>query len=282
MKIVIVGGAGFLGSSLSVFLDKENVVTVSREDDSADYCVDFSDYASSMQFLKDQSPDVIINCAAYADVDGCENNPDVAYCCNVKIALNISRYIKEHDCYCVHISTDQVYDESIAREDSKKWLGNNYSITKYWSEKFFNGCNAVVLRTNFFGWDRTGRGSGMIEAIVSKVKRKEKFVLFEDVYFSPLSIYTLCEMISHCLTQRIRGVFNCGARDAMSKGEFIHLFASRYKGEAINAEYLSIDDVDLVSPRPKDMTMNVTAIEAALGVKMPKLIDEMERVLDEV
>ena len=105
MKILITGSNGMLGHDLiEVLKDKhELLLTTSKT-------LDITDGDSVMDFILKSNPDIVINSAAYTDVDGCESNPDLAYNVNGEGVKNLALACREVDCPLVHISTDYVFN----------------------------------------------------------------------------------------------------------------------------------------------------------------------------
>ena len=105
MKILITGSNGMLGHDLiEVLKDKhELLLTTSKT-------LDITDGDSVMDFIVKSNPDLVINSAAYSDVDGCESNPDLAYNVNGEGVKNLALACREVDCPLVHISTDYVFN----------------------------------------------------------------------------------------------------------------------------------------------------------------------------
>ena len=105
MKILITGSNGMLGHDLIEALkDKhELVLTTSKT-------LDITDRDSTIECIKENKPDVVINSAAYTDVDGCETNQDLAYAVNGEGVRNLALGCREVGCPLVHVSTDYVFD----------------------------------------------------------------------------------------------------------------------------------------------------------------------------
>lgn len=105
MKILITGSNGMLGHDLREVL-KDNhdlVLTTSKT-------LDITDKKQVMDFIGDSKPDIVINSAAYTDVDGCEENRDLAYAVNGEGVRNLALACREVDCALLHVSTDYVFD----------------------------------------------------------------------------------------------------------------------------------------------------------------------------
>lgn len=110
MKILITGSNGMLGHDLEKVLkdNHELVLTTSKT-------LDITDKDKTIDFIVGFEPDVVINSAAYTDVDGCETNQDLAYAVNGEGVRNLALACKQIDCPLVHVSTDYVFDGT-ARE----------------------------------------------------------------------------------------------------------------------------------------------------------------------
>lgn len=105
MKILITGSNGMLGYDLKEVLKDEHelILTTSKT-------LDITDKEQVIEFVEDSKPDIIINSAAYTDVDGCEENKDLAYSVNGEGVRNLALACREVDCALLHISTDYVFD----------------------------------------------------------------------------------------------------------------------------------------------------------------------------
>lgn len=105
MKILITGSNGMLGHDLKEVLKDEHelILTTSKT-------LDITDKEQVIEFVEDSKPDIIINSAAYTDVDGCEENKDLAYSVNGEGVRNLALACREVDCALLHISTDYVFD----------------------------------------------------------------------------------------------------------------------------------------------------------------------------
>ena len=105
MKILITGSNGMLGRDLVEVLKNhhELILTTSKT-------LDITDKQHTIDFILKNNPDIVINSAAYTDVDGCEENQDLAFSVNGEGVRNLALACLENDCPLVHISTDYVFN----------------------------------------------------------------------------------------------------------------------------------------------------------------------------
>lgn len=281
-KILIIGSSGLLGSSLVKILEsKYIVITVTRTSEFSNFNLDMSSSSASLAMLEDVNPDYIINLAALTDVEGCEKNIEKAYLINTKIAENVAKYSSgKKELFVIHISTDHLYDKEYSNE-SDVIIYNNYALTKYCAEHSYKSNNVVILRTNFFGKSSSQKSEGLCNSIYNAVESGGKLKLFSDVFFSPLSINTLCNVISICLTKKIPGLYNVGSKMGMSKEDFLKQFLTQSGITQFEFESVSVDAMKFEIKRPKDMRMDVSLFEKTYGYDLPTLSNEIESVANE-
>ena len=116
MKILITGSNGMLGHDLIDVLESDNdlILTTSKT-------LDITDKDKTINFIKENAPDIVINSAAYTNVDGCEENVDLAFSVNGEGVRNLALGCREANCPLVHISTDYVFNG----QNDKPWVEND-------------------------------------------------------------------------------------------------------------------------------------------------------------
>lgn len=281
-NLLLIGSNGLLGTSLVKKLQSEfNLITVTRISSNSDYNVDMTSTIKSRDLFSETKPDFIVNLAALTNVDLCESDIFLAYKVNTKIAENIATYSNlNKNVFVVHISTDHIYNAENSSEEDVV-ICNNYAMTKYCAEKSFMSNNSIVLRTNFFGKSSSESAEGLCNSIYNKSINGADLNLFNDVYFSPLSINSLCDVINICLHKKISGVFNVGSKGGMSKETFLITFLKMCGLKDIRYQSISVDELNMKTVRPKDMRMDVSLFEKAFNYELPILINEIESVAHE-
>jgi dTDP-4-dehydrorhamnose reductase len=283
MKILISGVSGLLGSNLSAYLKSkgEEVFGSCRSCENGCQC-DFTNREKVFELLDRTSPDVIVNLVALVNVDECEKNPNKAFLVNVRVAENIAQWVIRNGkkTKLVHISTDHVYNKTGYHKEEEIELINTYAISKYQSELAILEADGVVLRTNFFGFHRIDREKGFLAYIVKNLKTCTHFYVSTNVKFNPLSVNTFCENIYNAIKNPVKGVFNVGCKDSMTKGEFVEELC---RINNFDPKYMISDNspvIDNKSVRPADMRMDCSLFEKTYGVSMPNIKDEIKKVFD--
>lgn len=268
MKILIVGSNGMLGQALYTHFSKENfhVVTIARS--KANYELDLLlEGEQIIKIIKQEKPDVIVNCAAIVNLKYCEQNPDEAYIINARIPALIASACQKTKSYFIQISTDHYYtkDEKKQHDEfDKVTLLNEYTRTKYAGEKFtLNYENSLVIRTNIVGFRNNPDQLTFVEWIIKSLQAKQKITGFENYYTSSIDIYSFSEILGELINYKVTGVLNIASSDVISKYEFIHSFA-RHMGlqdQVIKGELANNQEV----VRAESLGLNIDQLRSYLS-----------------
>lgn len=245
---------------------------------------DLSAIDQTMTYLNDTSPDVIINLIALTNVDYCESHPNDAYALNTKVVENIVTWIKAKPRYIqlVQISSDQVYDGQGEHSEEAVTLTNYYAFSKYAGELAAKQIDATILRTNLFGKSKTGARASFSDWLYQALTQQQDIKVFNDVYFSPLSMSTLCQMIIEVITKNLTGTYNLGSNQGLSKADFAFEFARALGVTTNNMTRTTMDQAGIVKTyRPGNMRLNVKKIEQAMNLSLPTLSEEIIAVAKE-
>jgi dTDP-4-dehydrorhamnose reductase len=171
MRILITGASGLLGINLAMELARKHTVIGTVNQRRLDLTgvpfevisVDLLNEGAIEQTLEASRPDWVIHCAALANVDACEADPQQAEKLNTRLPGALAVNVARGGARLLHISTDAVFDGvtgNYSEEDIPNPLGV-YARTKLVAEQLVLQANshAVVARVNLFGWGITGRRS---------------------------------------------------------------------------------------------------------------------------
>ncbi len=275
-RIFIVGLKGYLGRSLNEKLKKNKKFVVVNSEQKRK--IDFSNLSISRKILNQSNPYLIINCAAKTNIDFCEKNKKIAYNSNAKIVRNLSIYCLNKDIKLIHISTDHLYNNKKKFNiESSHSILNYYAYSKFKGECYAKKCNSLILRVNFFGYDK--KKKSLINWILISNKKNKKINLFEDIYFSPLYIDTVIKFIIKLISSRKKGIYNIGSRDEISKSEFILLIAKKFKLK-LNYNLIKYSEFkNYETKRPRNMGMNINKFEKEFKFKLPFIKNEINKLI---
>ena len=210
-------------------------------------------------FVLELRPDLMINCAALTNVDLCESNPSMANQINTEWPKKLALLSKKIKAKFVHISTDHLFDgkKEIYDEGDQISPLNQYAKTKAAAEKevLLIDKNALIVRTNFFGWGLSYRKS-FSDFILEGLRNKTDLQLFSDIFYSPIYIGELVRLIHLALEKKCVGIYNFVGTENISKYDFGMALAEAFdlSNKNISSSYIG-EKKDLV-PRPKNMALS--------------------------
>lgn len=229
-----------------------------------------------IEILSDISPDLVVNTAAATNVEYCELHPEYAFEINVLFAERLASACYYLKIPLVHFSTDHLFSGlfSFASEETEPQPLNVYAITKAQAEyRVLNKChNALVVRTNFYGWGTSYRTS-ITDRIIYSLQKGIKYTAFSDVYFSPILISDLIPIVYALLDLGACGIFHVVGDQRVSKYDFGLLLAKVFGFQSSFIEPISIDSKPNLVQRPKDMSLSNQKASHLLGYSFGSVLD---------
>lgn len=218
MKICIIGSRGELGRELFEIINKKNIDIqgFARPE------VDITNLDSLNSLLRKTKFDIVINCAAYTDVDDCESNVDLAFNVNVLGAGNVAKICGELDLKLVHFSTDFVFSGDTVNPYQEWDLCNPinvYGKSKYLSEQYvMQYCKkSYVIRT---AWLYSKYGKNFVKTILDISKNREEIKVVDDQFGNPTNAADLARHILKIVNTNQFGIYHCTGNGICSKYEF--------------------------------------------------------------
>lgn len=287
MRILITGGSGLLGGNIvAMAISKfDDVFATYNKNpvgmEGAHFIqVDLTKEEQLEEIVR-INPDLIIHCAALANLDYCEDYPGEAYNHNTLASVYVAEAAEEIGAYLVHISTDGVFDgvEGNYKEDDTPRPINVYGKTKLKAErKVLSICHeSCIVRTNIYGWNKRDKLS-LAEWMLNKLVNKEELFGFEDVSFSPILVNDLTEVLFKLYEMQYRGIIHIAGGESCSKLDFAYMIAEVFAQDKGLIKATSIDKLGLRSPRGKDLSLNVSKAETILKDPLPTVIDGLVKM----
>lgn len=269
-KILIFGSSGRLGEYIKKkFKNKFRLFAIGYK--KKKYQVDLLNKSEILKIIIKNKPDVIINCAGATDVEKCIKNYNYAYRGNTIIPRNIVSVLKDYKNkpHIIHFSTDQVYDNNKSRSAEKDLnLSNNYSKTKFYGEKEIRKIkNYTIIRTNFFGNLLSKKNMSFSDFIRVSLQKNKKIKIAENIYYNPINIENLIKYLELIIKKNIRGTYNIGSKNNISKFNFAKMICKFYKlDSSLIIPYISNFKNN---NRPLNTSTDVRKFEKKIKKKMP-------------
>jgi len=217
-------------------------------------------------------PDLVIHTAGLTSVETCEADPSLAYRLNVEATHHIAKAASDLGARLVHISTDHLFDGASpwTMEGDTPHPLNVYAETKLQAEEV--ACqlcpDALVIRTNFFGWGTSIRAS-FSDWVLKSLEQGRELTMFADVFFTPILINHLVELILRLVDHSAAGIFHVVGGERLSKYDFALKVAEVFGYPKDKIRAVSVEDFPFKAQRPKDMSLSSEKAESYLGLRMP-------------
>lgn len=217
MKILVDGCNGMLGSDLmQVLKDSHQVIGTDRGE------FDITDLQATMAFISNVKPDVVIHCAAYTNVDGCETEEELAYSVNALGPRNVAVACNEINAAMVYISTDYVFDgtkgASYMEDDHFNPL-NIYGKSKLAGENYVRTLlnRHYIVRTQ---WLYGKNGKNFVKTMLSLAKEKDSISVVNDQFGSPTHTLDLAGALKELIDTPAYGTYHITNSGVVSWFEF--------------------------------------------------------------
>jgi len=271
MKVLVIGSHGMLGrdfvNRLSNLSDQKNpdneVIAVDREH------VDISHGEDTSKFITQVKPDVIVNCAAFSNVDACETQISEAFAVNATGARNVALAGKQTGTKVIHVSTDYVFDGMKNEpyiETDKPHPISVYGKSKLEGELVVQeiGGNYVIIRTAWlFGPFRKNFVTAMRE-----LGRKNRSVsVVTDQHGSPTYTADLSDAIRTAISKDLRGIYHVTNAGTCSRYEWARKIFE-LTGNQVSVIPLKTADYKRAARVPQNSSLDCTKYTTTTGQKM--------------
>lgn len=231
--------------------------------------------------LEKLRPTLIVHTAGMTSVEACERKPELAKEINVGLASNVAKAAKQLNIKLVHISTDHLFNGAKPNisEDELIVPLNEYGKTKGEAEQQVLSVNenALIVRTNFYGWGPSYRLS-FSDMIISNLRAGKEITLFDDVFFTSILAEKLITTIHELVDKKASGIYHVVGDERISRYEFGLKIASEFgldKSLIIPRSILS--NPNLVR-RPLDMSLSNLKVCNFLSKKMGSTEEHLARL----
>lgn len=242
--------------------------------------LDITDEASIEALFEEQHPDVVINCAAWTDVDGCELDSQRAYAVNATAVETLARHCRRVGASFVTISTDYVFDgdkEGFYTQRDDPQPRSVYGAAKLAGERRAQAASArtVVVRT---GWIFGRHGRNFLSTVIERARGGEHLRAITDAYGTPTYAHDLAARMRDLARLDIPGIYHVvNGGEGTSYEEFSRTALAFARLSEVRVESVSVKSLRRPAPRPTNSRLRCVLSEA-LG--LPPLRDWREALAE--
>ncbi|NCC14359.1 MAG: dTDP-4-dehydrorhamnose reductase, partial [Spirochaetia bacterium] len=273
--ILITGAHGQLGNELQkileeatsergklpLFYERSRIVAVDVDE------LDITSSDAVDSFFVDSKPNLVFNCAAVTNVDGCEGNEDAAYLVNAVGPKNLAVACERHRARLMHISTDYVFDGLGTKpyvESDMPAPNTAYGRSKLEGERFvLESChNSCICRT---AWLYGYAGNNFVKTMLRLAREKGQLTVVDDQVGNPTSAVDLAWQLVLLAASEETGIFHCTCNgDAVSWNAFAKRIVEK-AGLAVDVKPCSTAEFPRPARRPAYSALENRHLRETIG-----------------
>ncbi len=247
MRVLVTGSRGMLGTDLMKALNKRHMaVGLDIEE------LNITDLTQTLKTVKELAADVVINCAAYTNVDGCETNEEQAYKVNAIGPRNLAVACNELGAALVHISTDYVFPGTSSRpyrEDDPIGPKSVYGWSKLAGE---NNVRALcsrhyIVRTS---WLFGQHGPNFVKTMLRLAAERTELTVVNDQTGSPTYTGDLAAALIDLIAQPAYGTYHLTNSGTCTWYEFTKEILQDAGITGVDVKPISTEELNRPAPRP--------------------------------
>ena len=285
-RVLVTGANGQLGNEMRIIAkgreEKFLFTDVCEQDGVETLFLDITDMEAVRRVVKEQNIGVIVNCAAYTNVDGAETDPSLAEELNAAAPENLAKAMKEAGGLLVHISTDYVFGKEPynipCREDQQGTPTGVYGLTKLQGEQrvMATGCNYVIIRT---AWLYSEFGKNFCRTMMNLTATRQELKVVFDQAGTPTYAMDLAKAIITVISKfdgSQTGIYHYSNEGVCSWYDFAKMIAQYNGTTECDVQPCHSDEFPSTVKRPSYSVLDKTKIKSVFGVEVPYWTDSLK------
>ena len=275
MKVLVTGVNGQLGSEILKVFKDHDLHGFSKEQ------LDVTNHAAVRACIEKIEPEVVVHCAAYTNVDGCESNADFAYRVNAVGASNVASECLKIGAAMVYISTDYVFDGQKGQpyyEFDEPNPINTYGKTKLAGEEIVKSIlkRFYIIRT---AWLYGENGKNFVKTMLELSKAQKMINVVDDQTGSPTNALDLAKAIKALIESEKFGIYHVTNSGSCSWYDFARkIFELR--GLDVEVKPISTEQINRPAKRPAYSVLKNFNLETNLKYSMRAWEEALEEYLN--
>lgn len=271
-NILITGSRGQVGSALNELLQQNTQFQIHALDSES---LDITDLSVLSKIFKEIKPNIVINAAAYTNVDGAETNADLAFLVNTSGPANLAKLCALHECFLIHYSSDYVYDSVSDRPIKETDPCDPKSI---YAQSKLDGDHAIIQNTSHYciirtSWVYGQGGKNFVNTMLKLSEQHQHLKIVDDQIGAPTYAGDIADItrliINKVLSEgkdSCTGIYNFSNLGQISWADFAtQIFKLAKKSTTV--EGISTESYGAPAHRPKWSVLSTEKIENLLTVR---------------
>ena len=279
MNILVTGANGQLGNEMRIVAKNsaDNYIFTDVAE------LDITNAEAVEKMVMDNDVKVIVNCAAYTNVDKAEDDSEFAEILNAKAAENLAVAMKKNDGLLVHVSTDYVFggtkNNTPCKEDEPANPTGVYGVTKLHGEQAIiaSGCRHIIIRT---AWLYSEFGKNFLKTMLNLTATKPQLKVVFDQVGTPTYAYDLALAIFDIVENRKYegndGIYHYSNEGVCSWFDFTKMIAEYTGNMQCDIQPCHSDEFPSKVVRPSYSVLDKTKIKATFGTVVPYWTDSLK------
>lgn len=282
MNILITGANGQLGNCIrnAAKDSKDNYIFTDVAE------LDITDAKAVTDMVRQNDIKVIVNCAAYTNVDKAESDAEFAEKLNAVAVDNLAKAIKANDGTLIHISTDYIFGgdpyNTPCREDQKGTPTGVYGLTKLHGEQAIEAreCKALIFRT---AWLYSEYGKNFVKTMLNLTSIKPELKVVFDQAGTPTYAQDLADAIFYIIENRKmdgnEGIYHYSNEGVCSWFDFTKTIAEIAGNTSCDIQPCHSDEFPSPVKRPAYSVLDKTKFKTTFGLCVPYWTDSLKRCI---
>lgn len=286
MNILVTGANGQLGHEMQSVAEKSGDKFVFTDVAGGYERLDITDVEAVRRMVAEREIEVIVNCAAYTNVDKAETDVELADMLNNKAAGNLAQARKEVDGTLIHVSTDYVFQGDRNVPCREEWPTNPlgvYGKTKLAGEKSIEatGCKHIIIRT---AWLYSKWGKNFVKTMQNLTATRDTLKVVFDQVGTPTYAGDLAAVIGHIIGSGQldkTGVYHFSNEGVCSWFDFAKAICE-LSGNTCDIQPCYSEEFPSPVERPHFSVLDKSKLKSTFGVTVPYWTDSLKKCIAEL
>jgi dTDP-4-dehydrorhamnose reductase len=283
--ILITGAGGQVSHELATADSPHRLVALTQQQ------LDITNPIKIAEAFASYQPDILINAAAYTQVDLAENEAELAFAINRDGVANLAQACKKLDIPMLHISTDYVFDGSkqgaYKESDPVSALGV-YGESKAAGDAVLQATleQYIILRTS---WVFSATGNNFVKTMLRLGKEREALGIVDDQHGCPTSARSIAKVLLNIADRYLQGrviewgtYHYCNQSETTWFGFAKSIFKQAGGFEKLQLNVIATSDYPTPARRPQNSVLDCSKLEANFGIEQANWMDELGLVLAQI